>query len=333
MEMNEGTTFLKIENLSKQKNGNIAVDDISIILYKKLRTSIIGETGSGKSTFLKLLAGLEQPDNGSIHFNDIRVLGANEKLIAGHSKIAYLSQHFELRNNYKVSEVLSYVNKLNEQESNKIYQLCRIDHLFKRWTDELSGGEKQRIALAALLTTSPSLLLLDEPYSNLDQIHKNEIRSLIHEISKLINITCILVSHDVQDVLSWSDYLIIFKSGKIIQEGSPESIYHQPVNEYCAALLGDYQLIDASSNFLKKIFPNSPDSQKKLFIRPGYFKINDTQNNTGAGIVTEISFFGNYTLATIQTGDVYLKMTVMPNEIKVGEPVAFSFNRDEHWFI
>ncbi|HEY0610611.1 MAG TPA: ATP-binding cassette domain-containing protein, partial [Chitinophaga sp.] len=161
-------SLLNVSAISKQQDGAFILKDISFEQRRFQHIAIAGETGSGKSTLLKVIGGLAQPDSGQVTFEGGRVKGPNEVLIPGHPGVAYLSQYFELRHNYWVEEILSYANKLTDEEAQNIYEICQIDHLFRRRTDQLSGGEKQRIALARLLTTSPRLLLLDEPFSNLD---------------------------------------------------------------------------------------------------------------------------------------------------------------------
>ena len=176
--------LLTVSGLSKDERGKAIVKDIYFTQRVFQKIAIAGETGSGKTTLLKMIAGLVQPDAGEIQFENKRVAGPYEKLIPGHPGIAYLSQHFELRNNYRVEEELEAVNKLTDKEADNVYRVCRIEHLLKRRTDQLSGGERQRIVLAGLLTTSPRLLLLDEPYSNLDAVHRNIIKSVINDIGE-----------------------------------------------------------------------------------------------------------------------------------------------------
>jgi len=164
--------FLRIAALTKIHGKNEIVKNISFTQQAKEKIAIAGATGSGKTTLLKMIGGFIQPSSGEIIFKDARVIGPDEQLLPGHTKIAYLSQHFELRNNYKVHELLEMQNKISDEAAALIYTVCRIEHLLKRRTDELSGGERQRIVLASLLTASPELLLLDEPFSNLDRHHK-----------------------------------------------------------------------------------------------------------------------------------------------------------------
>ena len=331
--MQEENFFIKTIDLSKKMAGKIAIDNINLNLFANKKIAIAGETGSGKSTLLKLIAGLEQADSGDVYFNNEKIKGPNEQLIPGHKKIAYLSQHFELRNNYHIWEILSYANELTQNEADELYQLCRIDHLLNRWTDELSGGEKQRVALARLLTTSPSLLLLDEPYSNLDAHHKKIISEIIHDISSRLNITCIMVSHDAPDILSWADTLIIMKDGKLIQQGNPDEIYHHPINEYCAGLLGDYSLINSESKLAKYLLTDSIPEQKQLLIRPNYFSINTNQKISLSALVIKINFRGNYTLLTAEAEGERLQLISFADDIKKGDEIKISITREDRWYI
>ena len=224
--------FLEVSHISKKHGNNVVVEDLSFSQARFQKLAIAGETGSGKSTLLKMIAGLIQPDDGLIRFNDKHVLGPDFRLVPGHPDIAYLSQHFELRNSYRVEELLSYANKLTDEMANAIFEVCMINHLVKRKTDQLSGGERQRIAIAKLLIGSPKLLILDEPYSNLDLIHKNILKNIIREIGNSLQITCLMVSHDPSDLLPWADEIILMKSGIIVQQGKPEQVYRHPSSAY-----------------------------------------------------------------------------------------------------
>jgi ABC-type sulfate/molybdate transport systems ATPase subunit len=222
----------------------VALKDISFSQRKSQRLAIVGETGSGKSNLLKIIAGLVTPPSGSVYFEGRRVPGPLEQLIPGHPGIAYLSQHFELWNNYHVGEILSYANDLGPEEAAALYRLCHIDHLLERRTHQLSGGERQRIALARILVHPPRLLLLDEPFSNLDMIHKRTLKKVVADSASRFDITCILVSHDPRDILPWADELLVLRDGRLLRQGTPLDVYNRPLEEYTAALLGDYTRIN-----------------------------------------------------------------------------------------
>ena len=221
-------TLLKVTGISKKGEGDFVLQTISFSQRKLERIAIAGETGAGKSTLLKIMAGLIQPDSGEVIFENRKVTGPNENLVAGTPGIAYLSQHFELQKFLRVEQVLSYSNTISDTVAQNLYQVCQIDHLLKRKTDQLSGGEKQRIAICRLLISSPRLLLLDEPFSHLDMVHKNTLKTVINEIGLKLKITCVLVSHDPHDSLSWADKIMVMKDGSIIQQGTPESVYAEP---------------------------------------------------------------------------------------------------------
>ena len=222
----------------------VALRDIRFVQPRGRHLAIAGETGSGKSTLLKTIAGLATPASGSVLFDGVRVLGPLERLIPGEPGIAYLSQYFELWHHYTVEEVLAYRNDLSQAEAGELYRLCHIDHLLLRRTDQLSGGERQRIALARLLVHPPRLLLLDEPFSNLDMIHKRLLKKVIRDVTAKYDITSILVSHDPYDTLSWADEILILREGRIHQQGSPREVYSRPIDEYAAGLLGEYSFVN-----------------------------------------------------------------------------------------
>lgn len=306
--------ILRVEGLSKRQNGIEVVKDISFTQRRFQKIALAGETGSGKSTLLRMIAGLIQPDAGEVVFEDERVLGPAEKLIPGHPRIAYLSQQFELRNNYRVEEVLEYANRLSSKEAASIFEICRITHLAKRRTDQVSGGEKQRIALARLLITSPGLLLLDEPYSNLDMIHKNILKSVIKDIGDKLQLTCMLISHDPSDTLSWADDIFVMKEGEIIQQGPPRQIYRQPVNEYVAALFGKY-------NHVPALFAGRIHSEKK-FLRPEDFQLVHQQSGAIAGTVHAVIFMGSYwDIAVMVAGEEIVTVRTGTGDFSKGEEV------------
>lgn len=257
-----------------------------ITISKGSRLGIVGETGSGKSTLLKILAGLEQPTGGEVQYRDKRVLGPDEQLVAGHPSIVYLAQNFELRKFVTVEECIYSPYKLSEAEAYKIYKACDIEHLINRKTHELSGGEKQRVALAVLLAKKPDLLLLDEPFSSLDPHHKQTIKEVINNIESQLKTTVTMVAHDPTDILSWASFVVVMKAGKIVQKGSPYKIYQKPKNRYVAGLFGQFNLLSIDNDIVKQHKLNG-----KIFLRPEAIIVTKS-NNEIKGIIKDKRFFG-----------------------------------------
>jgi ABC-type Fe3+/spermidine/putrescine transport system ATPase subunit len=286
-------TLLTVSNIAKQGLGEFRLHSITFSQRKNQKLAIAGETGSGKSTLLKIIAGLGQPDSGEIMFRGENISGASATLVPGNAAIGYLSQDFELPKFLRVRQVLEYANKLQPNAAHALFEICEIAHLLTRKTDELSGGERQRIALAKLLISSPQLLLLDEPFSNLDMMHRIILKNVLKKICKQLKITCILVSHEPSDVLAWADKIIVMKNGTIVQEGSPRKIYNKPVDEYTAGLFGPYSIIpaDVAVAFHKR---STTNTVKPLMIRPESFKIVKKKNGFLSGVVKSISFLGGY---------------------------------------
>jgi ABC-type sulfate/molybdate transport systems ATPase subunit len=317
--------LLKVSNVTRKIEATTAVNAVSFSQNKLERIAISGETGSGKSTLLKMIAGLIQPDTGTIFFENKPLAGPEERLVAGHPDIAYLSQHFELQKFLRVEQVLEYANKLTDDEAQTLFQICRIDHLLIRKTDELSGGEKQRIAIARLLISAPKLLLLDEPFSNLDMTQRNTLKSVLEDICKGLKITCILVSHDPQDVLTWADKVLIMKDGKIVQKGVPESVYKLPANEYTAGLFGNFSTI----NVLETSIPipgRSKIWQKNLYVRPENFHLSTRNDKSVKGKVTKVHFTGGSYELEVFTADESLIVQTEKNKFKPGDTVYISLS-------
>jgi iron(III) transport system ATP-binding protein len=293
---------------------------ISFSQQRGQRLALTGVTGSGKSTLLKLIAGLIQPDEGTILFEGKQVWGPAQTLVPGHPDIAYLSQHFELWHNYRVAEVLSYANELTEEEAGSLYAICRIDHLMRRRTDQLSGGERQRIALARLLVKPPKLLLLDEPYSNLDRIHKEMLRSVIGDILDRYGMSCILISHDPPDVLSWADEMLVRKEGRMVQKAGPERIYRQPVDEYVAGLFGKYNRIHPALAARLGRLPGAGQG-KDLLVRPEKLTLSVLGNAAAQGRVTGIAFLGGYYEVEVELADSRVLVRADTNAYQKGQVV------------
>lgn len=317
--------LVKVSTVTHQIEDTVAVSAVSFSQKKLEKIAISGETGSGKSTLLKMIAGLIQPDTGTIHFENKRIAGPDEKLVAGHPNIAYLSQHFELQKFLRVEQVLEYANQLTADEAQTLFEICRIDHLLKRKTDELSGGEKQRIAIARLLISAPKLLLLDEPFSNLDMTQRNTLKTVLEDICKGLKITCILVSHDPQDVLTWADKILIMRNGKIVQKGSPENVYRMPVNTYTAGLFGKFSTVTVAET-LMPIPLRSKLRQKELYLRPENLQLVSKKDKSVKGSVTKVIFTGNAYELELATATEELIVQTEKSKFKSGDTVYISLS-------
>jgi ABC-type sugar transport system ATPase subunit len=307
--------FLEVLAIRKET----VLPGISLQQRRFQKLAITGESGSGKSTLLKVIAGYLQPDGGEVRFEGKRVRGPEEKLVMGHPGIAYLSQHFELWNNYRVEEILSYNNQLTDQEASALFEICRIDTLLQRKTDQVSGGERQRIALAKLLLTSPRLLLLDEPFSNLDLIHKGVLKSVIDDIAERLQITCLLVSHDPTDTLPWADWVIVMREGRIIQQGSPETVYRQPVDEYTAGIFGPYSLLEISGG-------------KTILVRPEDLYIPEKADTAPVweGRVEKVRFMGSAYELQVLVGRQLLLVRQKTTQVQPGDSIRISLTPGPH---
>ncbi len=326
--------LLDVCGLKKTLKYTDAVQDINFNIKPFQKTAVIGETGSGKTTLLKMIAGLIQPDGGEIYFKGSKIKGPDDCLVPGHPEIAFLSQHFELFNNYYVHEFLSYKNEYNKEETNALFSLCKIDHLLHRKTHELSGGERQRIALTKQLLLKPSFLLLDEPFSNLDGINKISIKKLIEDIINHLKITCLMVSHDANEILSWAEKIYVIHKGQIVQDATPVELYHQPNSEYCAGLLGNFDLIENPSKY--PLFSNIKSDHplnKKLFIRPDYFHIEKSIESEDSYKVDKVIFNGNYSIVMIDYFDIKINAITNHFDIQNGDFVHVNFKSPVAWFL
>jgi ABC-type Fe3+/spermidine/putrescine transport system ATPase subunit len=314
-------TLLTVSHVSKEGLGDFKLQDISFSQRSNEKIAIAGETGSGKSTLLKIIAGIVQADSGEVIFDGENVVGPLYSLVPGHPGIAYLTQDFELPNHVRVEQILPYDDSLGADNKRRLLEFCQIEHLLERKTDQLSGGERQRIAIAKLLLSSPKLLLLDEPFSNLDTVHRNILKNVLRAISKFLKITCILVSHDPQDVLSWADKIIVMKDGKIVQKGSPKKIYCRPIDEYVAGLFGNYNLIEGvGAEGLQERWGIKRNG-KDMLVRPENLKITLKKRNAILGKVTEVRYLGSSYEIEVDLGDLFVIVYDKKDKVKRGDEV------------
>ena len=306
--------FLSIENLIKfYSKDDPLIKDLNFSVNKGEFVSFIGGSGSGKTTFLKCLAGLEKINSGKITLNN-RVLDDKTTFVKpNHRKIGFIFQDYPLFPHLSVLENLK-INLDEQYEKNIKYyiELTGLDNLLNRYPHELSGGEQQRVCITRALIREPDLLLMDEPFSNLDVSIKSKIQSEVYKILKSTDTTTILVTHDIKDTFDISDRILVFKAGIVQQYDKPEEMYCNPVNCYCAKILGDLNRIHIDG--------------KELYIRPEKIKIVDKSKHKIK--VEKTSFIGKeYKIkGTLNKDEIYFYNSV---PIKDTNNLFIDFNKSD----
>jgi len=272
--------MLKIQNISFSYLEEITIHNSSFSIEKGKNLAIIGESGCGKSTLLKLIYGLYDLHEGQIFWDDIEVLGPKFNLIPGMDFMKYLAQDFDLMPFITVAEnVGKYLSNIYpEQKKARVKELLEIVEMSEFANVKakyLSGGQMQRVALARVLALEPEVLLLDEPFSHIDNFRKNALRRKLFGYLKEKNITTITATHDSTDVLSFADEVIVMKTGKIIEKGTPKAIYHNPTNKYVASLFGDVNELNLKGT-RQLVFPHqfeiAKQSELKVTVLNSYFR-------------------------------------------------------------
>jgi ABC-type Fe3+/spermidine/putrescine transport system ATPase subunit len=238
---------LELKNLTKVFDNQTAVDDLSLSIEKGEFISLLGASGCGKTTTLRMVAGFTKPTRGEIFLNGKNVTNASAK----ERNIGMVFQSYALFPTLTVFENICFGlrvrKKSKEQISKKVGELLELGHLeglASRYPSQLSGGQQQRVALLRALAIEPSVLLLDEPLSNLDAKLRVDIRKEIKKMQSLLNITTMYVTHDQEEALAVSDKIAVMSQGIIQQCGTPIDIYMKPANKFVSDFIG-------RSNFLK----------------------------------------------------------------------------------
>ena len=233
--------YLEVKNLLKYYNRNYPIiKDLTFSVKKGELISFLGESGSGKTTFLKCLAGLESINGGSISLNSTFLNNDNTFVKPQKRKIGFVFQDYPLFPHLNILDNITFnLERKYKSKLDYILKLTGLQFLVERFPHEISGGEQQRACIARALIREPELLLLDEPFSNLDSTIKESMKEEIFKIVKETKTTTILVTHDINDALNISDRILIFKAGILQQYDDPVTMYCEPANCYCAEVLGD----------------------------------------------------------------------------------------------
>jgi len=311
-------TILELATVSKTLDGKKVLENVSIELKALQNLAIIGETGSSKTTLLKAMAGLLEVDSGEVLFQGEKVKGPSRKLVPGHPQIKYLAQHFELPKFITVYDYLNRASEIKVENPDEIYRACNITHLLERETRALSGGERQRVALAKEILKAPSILLLDEPFSNLDFSHRQELHAVLKVIKQDLAVTTVLVAHDPKDVLAWADLILVMKEGRIVQKGAPNEIYNHPLNGYVAGLLGVYSEIRIKDSETTAAYSDG----NLAIVRPHHVHLSQPKKG-GKGIVSAVHYFGSYDQLTISFEKQHVHMLSEVGRYQIGDEIGF----------
>lgn len=247
----EGPALIGMEvcGLNKSFGGATAVRDLDLAVEEGAFVALLGPSGCGKTTTLRLIAGFERPDSG-----EIRINGRDVKGVPPHRRdIGIVFQSYALFPHKTVFENIAYglvrrkVAKAEVQlRVRDVIELVRLSGLEQRYPRQLSGGQQQRVALARSIVIRPSLLLFDEPLSNLDAKLRLNMRGELRRLQQLLGITTIFVTHDQEEALSMADQVVVMNEGRIEQVGTPEDIYTRPSNLFVAGFIGEATLLPVS---------------------------------------------------------------------------------------
>lgn len=273
--------MLKVNNISFQYNDKKEVlKNLSFSLAAGQHLCVMGESGSGKSTLLKAIYGLLDMNKGSIFWKEEQVLGPEFHLVPGMEFFKYVAQDFDLMPYTSVSEnIAKFLSRFYPEEAQKrtqeLLEVIEMNEFAHEKVKNLSGGQQQRVAIARALAKEPELILLDEPFSQIDNFKKNSLRRKLFAYLKEKNIACIVATHDGNDALSFSDQMIVIKNQQIIANDSPKNLYENPPEHYVAALFDDVNQVEIDGKTVL-LYPHQikivEDSKHKATVVKSYFK-------------------------------------------------------------
>ncbi len=344
---------VRLEHISKiykdPKTGKdfYAVQDTTLDIEPGTFVTLLGPSGCGKTTTLRMIAGFESPDEGDIYLGDeaINALTPNKR------DTAMVFQSYALLPHYNVFDNVAYglkIRKLPKEEIQErvmnILKLVEMEGMESRMTNQLSGGQQQRVALARALVIEPSVLLFDEPLSNLDAKLRVTMRTEIRKIQQKVGITAIYVTHDQSEAMSISDKIIIMSKGKVEQIGTPREIYYHPTSKFVADFIGE-------ANFLEAQVRSADGEKAMISVAGGEFEVNNfahakagetatlvlrpegvslSEKGLLVGTVTLSTFMGAYQYYQMMVGDIEIQITdynpVNRRIYEVGEKAYLDFD-------
>jgi multiple sugar transport system ATP-binding protein len=333
---------VKLDNVTKKFGYHAAVDGLTIDIADGEFFVLLGPTGAGKTTTLRLIAGLERPSRGTIEIADQNVLGWS----AAERDVALVFQYYSLYPRYTVRQNLAFPLKSNvrnysqaeiDTRITKAAKTLRIEHLLERTTDRLSGGEMQRVSIGRAIVREPRVFLMDEPLSNLDAKLREALRTELKELQMKLKATFLFVTHDQIEAMSMGDKVGILNEGKIVQVGTPFEIYNRPKNIFVASFVGSPsinlvpaevasgKLIALAGKLKLKIPQAKQNASVILGIRSEDITVGPDQDMVAR--VHDVENHGVEKIVTLRVDNQYFKATTPSSlALKIDGVVKFSFN-------
>jgi len=296
--------MLQVDHVSFAYNEAIVLEDINLKVNEGEHVCIIGESGCGKSTLLKIIYGLLEIKTGEVYWNETQVLGPAYNLVPGEPYMKYLSQDFDLMPFTTVFENVSqYLSALEpeflKKRTDELLEIIEMTSFAKTKVRYLSGGQQQRVALARVLAQEPKVLLLDEPFSHIDNFRKNSMRRNLFAYLRKQNITVITATHDHNDMLPFADRVIVLRDRHVIAKDRPENLYRNPKDLYIASLFGEANKIPIN------IVKSYADTKRQIIIYAHEFRVSE---KSGLEATVKGSYYmgGHYLIvATYEEQNVY----------------------------
>lgn len=248
---------IELRNVGKRFGNSFAIEHLDMTIGSGEFTTLLGPSGCGKTTILRMIAGLETPDEGEIYCDGVCVFSALKKINIPPEKrnFGFVFQDFALWPHMKVYENVAFPLKATHRNDNlnakvkEALKAVRLEEFENRYPEQLSGGQQQRVAFARAIVGKPDCILFDEPLSALDAILRDEMRVEIRRLVTQMGITSVFVTHDQTEAMSMSDTIVVLNKGKIEQSGSPEEIYNAPATRFVANFVGKSNWIDNDTMF------------------------------------------------------------------------------------
>ncbi len=301
--------IVQVKNLQKVFcKGNICVaNKINLEIFEGEIFTVLGKSGSGKTTFLRMIAGLESPDGGEIVIDDIIVFSPSSNLEPKQRGVAVVFQNYALLPHLSIASNITFGSTASKDELEEILQKTKLKGQENKLPHELSGGQQQRVALARAIINKPKILLLDEPLSNIDTELRGLLRGELKEMIKSFGITALFITHDKEDAFYLSDKIAIMHGGDILQVGTAKDIYHHPSDLYTANFLGKMTQIDDGR-----------------YIRPEHIEISN--DGDMQGVIKDIVFYGSFYEIVLKANEKELLCHSFDDTLEVGQSVRFRLN-------